>query len=137
MIIFVWRNISLKYIKKHAQLKAYETKAWPHYRQMKAFMPGTQPCGTHAFDPNNSSSQSAIQILNVVDAEEDEEEDQVGPPFDSPISNVPAAAFVPPDFEITSVQEKSSLASSLPPPDHSSTCHSPYHSCRNDWIPPE
>ena len=105
MIIFVWRNISLKYIKKHAQLKAYKTKAWPHYRQMKAFMPGTQPCGTHVFDPYNSFSQSAIQILNVVDAEEDGEEDQVGPPFDSPMSNVPAAAFVPPDFEITSVQE--------------------------------
>ena len=114
MIIFVWRNISLNYIKKHAPLKAYETKSWPHYRSMQAFMPGTQPRGTHAFNPDNSSSQSATQILNVINAEEDGAEDQVGPPFDSPMSNVPA-----PDFEIISVQETSSLAASIPPPDRS------------------
>jgi hypothetical protein len=44
-------------------------------------MPGTQPRGTHAFDPSGSSSQSA-QMLDLVNAEEDGAEDQDGPPLD-------------------------------------------------------
>lgn len=81
---------------------------------MQGFMPGTQPRGTHAFNPENSTSLSATQTLNAVDEEEDGAEDQVGPPFDSPMSNVPAAAFVPPDFDIDS---SLASASSLHLPD--------------------
>jgi hypothetical protein len=81
-------------------------------------MPGTQPRGTHAFDPASSSSQSATQMLNIVDAEEDGAEDQVGPQLDSPTANTPAAPasvvspLVPPDLG-------SSIVSSLPPSDPS------------------
>ena len=46
-------------------------------------MPGTQPRGTHSFDPSSSSSLSATQALGVINAEEDGAEDQVGPPLDS------------------------------------------------------
>ena len=81
-------------------------------------MPGTQPRGTHAFDPASSSSQSATQMLNIVNAEEDGAEDQVGPQLDSPTANTPAAPvsvvspLVPPDLG-------SSIVSSLPPSDPS------------------
>ena len=34
-------------------------------------MPGTQPQGTHAFNPASSSAQSAMQILNAVNTEEE------------------------------------------------------------------
>ena len=66
------------------------TKPWPHYCQMQAFMPGTQPRGTHAFNPANSS-QSATQMLNIIDAEEDGAKDQVGPLLCSPVANMPVA----------------------------------------------
>ena len=42
-------------------------------------MPGTQPRGTHAFDPGSVPSHSATQIIDAVNAEEDGEEDQVDP----------------------------------------------------------
>ena len=42
---------------------------------MQAFMPGTQPQGTHSFDPGNSLCASATQVLNKVNAEDDGEED--------------------------------------------------------------
>jgi hypothetical protein len=54
-------------------------------------MPGTQPRGTHAFDPGSSSSQSATQMLTAIISEEDGAEDQVGPPLDSPMADLPAA----------------------------------------------
>jgi hypothetical protein len=76
--------------KQNAPLRAYATKAWPYYRQMQAFMPGTQPRGTHAFDPAGSSSQSATHILDVVNAEEDGAEDQVGPLSSESMANMPA-----------------------------------------------
>jgi hypothetical protein len=76
--------------KQNAPLRAYATKAWPYYRRMQAFMPGTQPRGTHAFDPAGSSSQSATHILDVVNAEEDGAEDQVGPLSSESMANMPA-----------------------------------------------
>ena len=36
---------------KHALLRPFATKAWPFYCRMQGFMPGTQPWGTHSFDP--------------------------------------------------------------------------------------
>ena len=49
---------------------------------MQAFMPDTQPRGTHAFDPGSQSksSQLATQALNAINTEDDGAEDQVGPP---------------------------------------------------------
>jgi len=65
---------------------------------MQTFMPGTQPRGTHAFDPGSSSSQSAMQALGVIDAEEDGAEDQVGPPLDSIAITHPAiSSLILPD----------------------------------------
>jgi hypothetical protein len=89
---------------------------------MQNFMPGTQPRGTHAFNP--SSSQSATQMLNVLNAEEDGAEDQVGPPLDSPMSNMPAASLVPPDFSTNLSGGTSSAASSLPLPNPNNTSSS-------------
>ena len=37
-------------------------------------MPGIQARGTHAFDPASSTSHSATDIINAVNAEEDGEE---------------------------------------------------------------
>ena len=54
-------------------------------------MPGTQPRGTHSFNPSSSSSVSATQAIDKVNAEEDGEEDQAGPPVDTPAANIPAA----------------------------------------------
>jgi len=62
---------------------------------MQAFMPGTQPRGTHAFDPASSSSQSAMNILTAVNAEEDGAEDCIDPSLDLPMANVPAADSSP------------------------------------------
>lgn len=78
-------------------------------------MPGTQPRGTHAFDPAGSSSQSATQMLNTVNAEEDGAEDQVGP-LDSSMANIPAApaSVVSP---LISPNLVSSIISSLSPSD--------------------
>jgi hypothetical protein len=68
----------------------------------------------HAFDPASSSSQSATQILNLVNTEEDRVEDQVDPPLDSPMATVspvpPDLGIVPPDLDIFST---SSIISSL------------------------
>ena len=90
-------------------------------------MPGTQPRGTHAFDPASSSSQSATQnLLNLVDIEEEGAEDQLDPLLDSTVPPlVPSGAFLtssiissllPPDFSTSS--SSSSLAK--PPPSSSS-----------------
>lgn len=81
-------------------------------------MPGTQPRGTHAFNPDGSSSQAATQELNVVNAEADGPEDQIGPPLDSPMANIPAASaasLIPPDFDINPFRGRSSVASSSRP----------------------
>jgi len=61
---------------------------------MQDFMPGTQPQGTHAFDPDSSSGQSMTQMLNTIDVEADEMEDQVEPPLNSSVASLPAA-FTP------------------------------------------
>ena len=61
---------------------------------MQSFMPGTQPRGTYAFDPNKSSSQSATQVLSIINAEEEREEDQVGPPVDSFAVHDPVAPTI-------------------------------------------
>ena len=63
-------------------------------------MPGTQPWGTHAFDPGSQSesSQSATQALDAINAEDDRAEDQVGPPLDSLMADIPAA----PDYILAS-----------------------------------
>jgi hypothetical protein len=60
---------------KHAPLKSFATKPWVYYRRMQAFMPGTQPRGTHSFNPGSSSCVLATQALDKVNAEDDEEED--------------------------------------------------------------
>ena len=46
-------------------------------------MPGTQPQGIHLFDPDSSSCVSATQALNSINAENNGEEDQAGPPLDT------------------------------------------------------
>jgi hypothetical protein len=99
---------------------------------MQGFMPGTQPRGTHAFDPGSLSSQSAAQALNAVNTEEDGAEDQFGPPLDSPMANVPAApdASSLDPFGLTassssSFGEGSFIVPSIPPPDsHTSSAGS-------------
>ena len=58
---------------------------------MQNFMPGAQARGTHSFNPGGSQCTSAAQALDNVNAENDGEEDQAGPPVDSPISKFPAA----------------------------------------------
>jgi len=88
-------------------------------------MPGTQPRGTYAFDPNQSS-HSATQALSVINAEEDGVEDQLGPPVDSFAVHDPAAPAMPSSFVPTfSTGGTSSVVShpfpntfggSLPPP---------------------
>ena len=94
---------------KHAALKAFVTKPWPYYHRMQAFMLGTQPRGTHAFDPGNSSCAWATQVLDKVNVEDDGEEDQTGPSLDTPAANVPAAftsaisSLLPHDFDTASV----------------------------------
>ena len=83
---------------------------------MQAFMPGTQPWGTYAFDPASSSSQSATQMLNTVNAEQDGAEDQVDPLLDSLMDNLPASVVSPLDTLITP-----NLRSSFLPPSDPST----------------
>ena len=109
--------------KKHLVIKGYATKPWPYYRRMQLFMPGTQPRGTHAFDPAGSSSQSATQILDIVNAEEDGAEDQVDPLLDSTMADMlvtPASAVSP----LVLPNPGSSIVSSLPPSDPSTSSSS-------------
>jgi hypothetical protein len=67
---------------------------------MQFFMPGTQPHRTHAFEPSydssGSSSQSA-QILDIINAEEDEVENQDGPLLNlsESLANIPGASSFP------------------------------------------
>ena len=80
-------------------------------------MPGTQPWGTHAFDPDSQSksSQLATQALNAVNAEDDGAEDQVGPSLNSLMANIPAA----PDYILASsfaLSGPSSASGSTRPP---------------------
>ncbi|KAF8221508.1 hypothetical protein L208DRAFT_1327554 [Tricholoma matsutake] len=110
---------------KHAPLRSFMMRAWPHYRKMPGFMPGVQPHGTHAFDP---SSHSVTEMLNAVNAEEDGAEDQVTP-LDSPMSNMPAVATAPsplvnPDLGTYSSGGTSSVVSSFPPPNLSASSSS-------------
>ena len=53
-------------------------------------MPGTLPQGTHTFDPGSLSCTSATQALIEVNAEDDGE-DQLGPPINTPVANMPEA----------------------------------------------
>ena len=95
-------------------------------------MPGTQPQGTHAFDPGSQSesSQSATQALNAINAKDDEAGDQVGPPLDSLMASIPAA----PDYILASsfaLPGPSSTSGSTRPPPSSSllpTVHPLYDS---------
>ena len=95
-------------------------------------MPGTQPRGTHAFDPAGSSSQSAMQMLDIFNTEEDRAEDQVGPLLNSSMANMPAAPastvspLVSPDLGPSIVSSlspsdpgTSSSGSTRPPPSSS------------------
>lgn len=85
-------------------------------------MPGTQPRGTHAFNPDSLSSQSATQMLNIVNEEEDGAEDQVSFPLDLPMTNTAEAPLILPDFNTNSESLGGTSAvdepvvSSLPPP---------------------
>jgi hypothetical protein len=111
-------------------MKAFATKAWPYFRRMQGFMPGTQPRGTHAFDPSSLSSHSATQIINAVNAEEDEEEDRLGVDFlDSAMDNTPAVPAWPPFVNSdlgnsSSSQIPSNVSSSFSPPNPSASSSS-------------
>jgi hypothetical protein len=111
---------------KHTPLRPFTTKAWPHYRRMHGFMPRAQPRGTHSFDPGSSSSVSATQALNKVNAENDGEEDQAGPPVDTPMVNIPAAftlamsSLFPPPPDTVSLRGTSQSSDAMPPPFSSS-----------------
>jgi hypothetical protein len=56
---------------------------------MQAFMPGTQPRGTHAFDPGSLPCISTNPVLNEVNEEDDGEEDRLGPPVDTSGAKIP------------------------------------------------
>lgn len=104
------------HVAKHGPLKPFATKPWPYYRRMQGFMPGTQPRGTHAFDPGSSSQSTTQSLLTVVDTEEDGAEDRL----DSPIATV---SPIPPDLGTF-------LSSSIVPsllPQHSSVSSSSAH----------
>jgi hypothetical protein len=83
-------------------------------------MPGTQPRGTHSFDPG--SSLHSAQMLDDVNAEEDGAEDRDGPPLDLH-SSIPS--LVTPDHILPSVissffPSNSSSSSATRPPSSSS-----------------
>ena len=113
---------------KHTALKPYATKAWPYYRKMQGFMPGTQPRGVHSFDP--AAVPSATLELNSVNAEDDGDEDQAGPPFDTSMTDMPAAFdsvlshIFPPAADTVSLAG-TSQSNAMPPPFSSSI--SPTH----------
>ena len=117
-------------------------------------MPGTQPQGTHSFDPGNSLYASETQVLNKVNAEDDGEEDQLGPPLNTPAANVPAAfasvisSLFPHDSDTASVgTSQSNVMPPLPSstisptihPDHvshSQQCHISIHSAPSHMTGP-
>jgi hypothetical protein len=77
-------------------------------------MPGTQPRGTHSFDPSNSSTQS-LQMLNTVNAEEDGAEDQDGPPLDISLADIAGTSSIISDLNILGLGATPSVTSkSLP-----------------------
>ena len=82
-------------------------------------MPGTQPHGMHTFDPSSSSSLSATQIIDAINAEKDGEEDQLDP-LHSPMDNMLAAQattllpFVNPDLGNSSSGQTSIVSSFVP-----------------------
>lgn len=88
-------------------------------------MPGTQPGETHSFNPGSSSCVLATQALDKVNAEDDEEEDQAGPPVDTPAADIPAAfastmsTLFPHDLSTASFV--GTLRSDAPPPPSSSS----------------
>ena len=104
---------------------------------MQAFMPGTQPQGTHSFNPSSSSSVSATQALDKVEAEEDGEEDRAGPPVDTPAANILAAftsamSSLFPHDPSTASFAGTPQSDVLPPPSSSSvspTTHPDHVSC--------
>lgn len=110
---------------QHTALKPFATKSWPFYHRMKGFMPGgsADPRGPNAFEPSTAgSSADAVQMLNNVNAEEDGEEDQDSPPFDTPLANIASTSSFPPvtsDLNISEFGVTPSVASesapSLPP----------------------
>jgi hypothetical protein len=97
---------------------------------MQSFMPGTQPRGTHAFDPNKSSSQSATQVLSIINAEEDGAEDQVGSPVDSFAVRDPAAPT------ISSAMPSSFVTHAFSTGDTSSVASHPFPSTSGGSLPP-
>jgi hypothetical protein len=105
---------------------------------MQAFMPGTQPRGTHSFNPGSSSSVSATQALDKVNAEEDGEEDRAGPPVDTPAANIPAAftsamsSLFPHDPSAASFAGTPRSDALPPPPSMASFAGTP----RSDALPP-
>ena len=119
------------HVAKHAPLKSYATKSWPHYRQMEAFMPGTQPRGTHAFDPGSLSSESqstAQSLLGIIETEEDGAEDQLDLPMAtvSPIPpnlSTPSSSSIAPSLPPQNHSESSSSAHTIPPPSSSISAH--------------
>ena len=64
---------------------------------MQNFMPGTQPRGTHSFDPSSGSSaqSQALQMLDSINSEDDGAEDRDGPPFNIPLTNIAGASSFP------------------------------------------
>ena len=76
---------------KHTPLKAFAMKPWVYYCRMQAFMPGTQSWGTHSFNPGSLPFVLATQVLDKVNAEDDEEKDQARPPVDTLAADIPAA----------------------------------------------
>ena len=102
-------------------------------------MPEAQPRGTHAFNPASSSCLSATQELNLnkVNAEDDGEEDQAGPPVDTLMANMPASLFPPTSDTVPLGGTSSSQSDAMPLPMTSSispTTH-PDHTAINSVLP--
>ena len=101
-------------------------------------MPGTQACGTHAFDPGAFSSHSATNIINAINEEEDGAEDRVDP-VDLPVDKTPAAQaamlfpFVNPDLSNSS--SSSVISSFFPPPNLSASSSSGARPLQSSSLP--
>ena len=84
---------------------------------MQNFMPGTQPRGTHAFDPGSSlGGHLTAELLHSIDVEEDGAEDCVDPPS---LASLPAAStlgtlpFVDPSSSMSVTSSVPSLVSNI------------------------
>ena len=83
-------------------------------------MPGTQPRGIHSFNLGSSSSVLATQVLDKVNAEDDEEEDQAGPPVDTPAAFTSTMSSLFPHDPSTASFMGTLQSDVLPPPSSSS-----------------